>query len=88
MAAPRAGLARFEGFEGFEGFGRSIRQFRAIRKRTTWLATAASFSPEFTKKEPLGLPQPLVWQLQEPHWHVSRVWGGLQGLEHAAVSGQ
>ena len=69
LAAPRAGLARFEGFEGFEGFGRSIRQFRAIRKRTTWLATAASFSPEFTKKEPLGLPQPLVWQLQEPLWH-------------------
>ena len=39
-------------FEGFEAFGGSIRQFRASRKRKTWLATAASFS------------QPLVWQQQ------------------------
>ena len=52
MAAPRAGLARLEGFEGFEAFGGSIRQFRASRKRKTWLATATSFS------------QPLVWQQQ------------------------
>ena len=58
-------------------------RFRASRKRKTWLATAASFAPE---KEPLGLPQPLVWQLQEPHWHVSRVWGGLQGLDRACGS--
>ena len=79
------------------------RQFRASRKRKTWLATAASFAPtwlatasnlaalarfeEFEgfeafggtaasfapEKEPLSLPQPLVWQLQEPLWHVSRV---------------
>ena len=46
LAAPRAGLARFEGFEGFEAFGGSIRQFRASRKRTTWLATAASLAAE------------------------------------------
>ena len=51
LATPIAGLARFEGFEGFEGFeafeafGGSIRQFRASRKRKTWLATAASFAP-------------------------------------------
>ena len=76
LAAPKAGLARLEGFEGFEGFdgfeafGGSIRQFRASRKRKAWLATAASFAPE---KEPLGLPQPLVWQLQAPLWHLSRV---------------
>ena len=75
LAAPRAGSAHFEGFEGFEAFGGSIRQFRASRKRKTWLATAASFSPE---KELLGLPQPLVWQLQEPVWHV---WKGLRGFE-------
>ena len=35
----------FEGFEAFEAFGGSIRQFRASRKRKTWLATAASFAP-------------------------------------------
>ena len=67
------GIERFEGFEGFEGFeafGGSIRQFRASRKRKTWLATAASSAPE---KEPLGLPQPQIWQLQEPLWHVLRV---------------
>ena len=57
LAAPIAGLARFEGFEGFErfegfeafeafeAFGGSIRRFRASRKRKTWLATAASFAP-------------------------------------------
>ena len=63
-------MARFEGFEGFEGFeafGGSIRQFRASRKRAIWLATAANFSPE---KEPRGLPQPLMWQLQELDWQV------------------
>ena len=86
LAAPRAGLARFkgfEGFQGFEGFGGSIGQFRASRKSTIWLATAARFSPE---KEPLGLPQPVVWQLQEPVWHVSRGLRGLKGLEGASGS--
>ena len=52
FAAPRAGLARFEGFEAFEGFEGfegfeafegSIRQLRASRKRKPWLATAAGF---------------------------------------------
>ena len=43
FAASRAGLARFEGFEAFEGFEGSIRQFRASRKRKSWLATAAGF---------------------------------------------
>ena len=73
LAAPRAGLARFEGFEGFEGFeafGESIRQFRASRKRKTWLATAVSFSPE---KEPLGLPQPL--SLAAPRARLARFEG-------------
>ena len=84
------GIERFEGFEGFErfeAFGGSIRQFRASRKRKTWLATAASSAPE---KEPLGLPQPQIWQLQEPVWHVWRGSGGVcrVWMEHAAVSGQ
>ena len=80
------GIERFEGFEGFEGFeafGGSIRQFRASRKRKTWLATAASSAPE---KEPLGLPQPQIWQLQEPVWHVWRGLRGLQGLDGACGS--
>ena len=66
LAAPRAGLARFEGFGrfgGFEAFKGSIRQFRASRKRNTWLATAPSFAAE---KELPGLPEPVVWQFQEP----------------------
>ena len=92
LAAPKAGLARFDGFEGFEGserfdgfeaFRGSIRQFRASRKRKISFATAASFAPE---KEPLGLPQPLIWQLQEPVWHVSRGLSGLQDLEGASGS--
>ena len=61
FAAPRAGLARFEGFEafdgfeGFEAFEGSIRQFRASRKRKPWLATAAGFGT--IDKGPLRLPQ-------------------------------
>ena len=46
FAAPKDGLARFEGFEAFEAFEAfegSIRQFRASRKRKPWLATAAGF---------------------------------------------
>ena len=77
-----------------------IRQFRASRKRKPWLATAVSFcrkrkpwlataaslAPE---KEPLGLPQPLVRQLQQPVWHVSTGLKRLKGLgQHPAVSGQ
>ena len=44
----------------------------------TWLAIAATLAPG---KEPLGLPQPVVWQLQEPVWHVSRGLKGLKGLK-------
>ena len=72
------GFKWFEGCEGFEAFGGSVRHFRASRKRKTWLATAASFAAE---KEPLGLPQLQIWQLQEPVWHVWRGLRGLQGLD-------
>ena len=59
-------MARFEGFGGFgvfEAFEGSIRQLRASRKRKTWLATAPSLAAE---KGPLSLPEPVVWQFQEP----------------------
>ena len=89
LAAPIAGLARFEGFEGFErfegfeafeafeAFGGSIRQFRASRKRKTWLATAASFAPTW-----LATASNLAafWQL----WPVSKSLRGLQDLEGAS----
>ena len=65
-ASNLAALARFEEFEGFAGFGGSSREFRASRNRKTWLATAA-LSQE---KEPIGLPQPRYWQLQELAWQV------------------
>ena len=65
-ASNLAALARFEEFEGFAGFGRSSREFRASRNRKTWLATAA-LSQE---KEPISLPQPRYWQLQELAWQI------------------
>ena len=71
----RAKPARFEGFERFARFGRSIREFRASRKKNDLACQPLVFHRKnfFTRKEPLGLPQPLVWQLQEPLWHVSKV---------------
>ena len=45
-------------------------QISGQQKKKDSVATAASSAPE---KEPVALPHPQIWQLQEPLWHVSRV---------------
>jgi hypothetical protein len=40
---------------------------------------SGSFGP--VEKKSFGLPQPIVWQLQEPVWQVSE---GLDGLKEAS----
>ena len=82
LAAPRAGFAGFGGlpqlaapradWEGFARFEAFEGSIRQFRAR---------------EKKSFGLPQPIVWQLQEPVWKVSE---GLKRLkrEHPAVSGQ
>ena len=85
LAAPRPGLARFEGFEAFgafKAFEGSIRQFRARRKGTLPLPQPLVWQPFGAfkafegcipaEKETPALPEPLVWRLQDPVWHVSK----------------